>query len=79
MDSPCGRWGKGTQDGSELERREGDAENLQGHGAKPKTCPGVRWQEGQWVQADWAAPGFAVMGKHAISGRPNYEELYRSA
>lgn len=67
--------GKGTQDGDELDRRGGDAESLQGHGARSRTCPGISWQEGQWVQADWEATGFAVMGKHAISERPNYEEL----
>lgn len=62
--------GKGTQGGSELERRGGDAESLQGHGARSMTCPGVSWQVRETmgtVQADWAATSFAVRGKHAVS------------
>lgn len=58
--------GKGTQDGSEMDWRGGDAEGLQGQGARSRTCPGVSWQVRQWVDADWAATGFAVMGKHAF-------------
>lgn len=69
MDFPCGRWGREHKMEGELARRGGDPESL--HRARSRTCPGIGWQEGQWVQADRAAPGFAVMGKHAVPDPPS--------